>query len=258
MSATMTYEPAGRAREYAPLALNLYRGCSHGCLYCYAPNACRADRAAFHASPAPRIDVISKLERELAKGTHVRLQLTSGERDSVLLCFTTDPYQPLAAETGITRRAIELLHEHGYPVHVLTKGGMRAAADFDLLGSLPGDAFATTLTFLDPADSAHWEPGAASPADRMAAMTEAHVLGIPTWVSLEPVIDPEQTLAVIRATHSYVDLFKVGTLNHHELAKTIDWPDFARRAVGLLEELGAAYYLKNDLRRHLAQPGAAK
>ena len=243
----MIYEPAGRAREYAPLALNLYRGCSHGCLYCYAPDACRTNRAAFHASPAPRADVIRKLERELAKGSEVGL----GEKDPVLLCFTTDPYQPLAAETGITRRAIELLHEHGYPVHVLTKGGMRAAADFDLLGNLPGDAFATTLTFVDSADSAHWEPGAASPADRMTAMTEAHELGIPTWVSLEPVIDPEQTLAIIRATHSYVDLFKVGTLNHHELAKSIDWPDFARRVVELLEKLGAAHYIKTDLRRHL-------
>lgn len=245
MSTALIYEPAGRAREYAPLALNLYRGCSHGCLYCYAPDACRTDRAAFHARPAVRVDLIAKLERELAKTP------TAAQRDPVLLCFTTDPYQPLAAETHVTRRAIELLHEHGYPVHVLTKGGMRAAADFDLLGSVPGDAFATTLTFIDPADSARWEPSAAAPADRLEAIATARTQGITTWVSLEPVIDTEQTLDVIRATHHHVDLFKVGTLNHHELAKTIDWPAFAARVVALLEELGATYYIKNDLRRHL-------
>ena len=246
---SLIYEPAGRAREYAPLALNLYNGCAHGCAlrYCFAPAILRKKRAAFHANPAPKVDVIAKLERELAK------EPAGKQRPPVLLCFTTDPYQPLAAETGITRRAIELLHEHGYPVQVLTKGGMRAAVDFDLLGSVAGDAFATTLTLIDPAASAEWETGAALPAERMAALARAHAEGITTWASLEPVIDPEQTLALIRATHEYVDLFKVGTLNHHPLAKMIDWPDFAARAVDLLEKLGARYYLKNDLSRYLTE-----
>ena len=202
--------------------------------------------AAFHACAAPKVDVIARLERELAK------EPAGKPRPPVLLCFTSDPYQPIAAETGITRRAIELLHERGYPVQVLTKGGMRAAVDFDLLGSVAGDAFATTLTLIDPAASAEWETGAALPAERMAALALAHAEGITTWASLEPVIDPEQTLALIREAHQYVDLFKVGKLNGHALAKTIDWPDFATRAVALLEELGASYYLKNDLRRHLA------
>ena len=245
---SLIYEPAGRAREYAPLALNLYNGCAHGCTYCYAPAVLREDRAAFHAHPSPRIDVIAKLERELAK------EPAGKERPPVLLCFTTDPYQLLAAETGITRRAIELLHERGYPVHVLTKGGMRAAVDFDLLGAVVGDAYAATLTILDPVASAEWEPAAALPAERMAALALAHAEGITTWASLEPVIDPEQTLALIRATHEYVDLFKVGTLNHHPLAKTIDWPAFAASVVDLLQELGASYYLKNDLWRCVVAP----
>jgi len=251
VSASLIYEPAGRAREYAPLALNLYRGCSHSCTYCYAPDACRQDRADFHGNPKPRVDVIAKLERELAKGSEVGMQRMNGQKDPVLLCFTTDPYQPLAAETGITRRAIELLHQYGYPVHVLTKGGMRAAVDFDLLSTNAGDTFATTLTFLNRADSEQWEPHAALPASRLKAIALAHARGIATWISLEPVIDPEQTLEIIRRTHEYVDLFKVGTLNHHELAKTIDWPAFARRAVDLLQECGASYYIKNDLRRYL-------
>jgi DNA repair photolyase len=124
-------------------------------------------------------------------------------------------------------------------------------SNFDLLGTNPGDAFATTLTFLDPADSAEWEPGAASPVDRLDAIATAKTRGITTWVSLEPVIDPEQTLKIIRQIHRHVDLFKVGTLNHHKLAATIDWHAFAHNVVTLLDDLGAAYYLKNDLRRHL-------
>lgn len=250
MATDLIYEPAGRAREYAPLALNLYRGCSHGCTYCYAPDACRTNRAAFHASPAPRVDVIRKLERELARGREVGMQRLNGQKDPVLLCFTTDPYQPLATETGITRRAIELLHEHGYPVHVLTKGGTRACADFDLLGQLPGDAFASTLTFTDDNDSAEWEPGAAPWLDRLEAIREAHSLGIQTWVSLEPVVDPRQTIELIELTAGHVDLFKVGTLNHHPLARTIDWSTFAQDVVALLDKLGTSYYLKTDLARY--------
>lgn len=247
MSTDLIYEPKGRAREYAPLALNLYNGCAHGCTYCYAPSACRKTRDDF-SKPRPRVDVIAKLERELARNFSL---LAPATQTPVLLCFTTDPYQPLAAETNVTRRAIELLHEYGYPVHILTKGGMRAAEDFDLLGSNAGDAFATTLTFLHDADSEQWEPHAALPADRLRAIAAAHSRGITTWVSLEPVIDPEQSLEIIDRTHHYVDLFKVGTLNYHELAATIDWHSFARRAVDLLEELGVSYYIKNDLRRYL-------
>jgi DNA repair photolyase len=245
----LIYEPAGRAREYAPLALNLYTGCTHACRYCYAPAACRKDAAAFHATAEPRADIIKNLERELARRPNG--PQSDGDYPPVLLSFTSDPYQP-AAESGVTRRAIELLHEAGYPVHVLTKGGGRAVPDFDLLGQHEHDAFAATLTFTSAADATEWEPHAAPPNDRMLALCEAHARGIATWASLEPVIDPEQSLELIRQTHGYVDLFKVGTLNHHPHAKTIDWPDFARRARALLEELGARYYLKNDLRRHLA------
>ncbi|MCL5265163.1 MAG: hypothetical protein M1343_08240 [Chloroflexi bacterium] len=241
MSGNVIYEPRGRAREYAELAANLYRGCEHGCLYCFAPGATHRERAAFHSQVAPREGVMEKFKRDC--------EVLKGSGKSVLLSFTCDPYTPVDVEYQLTRQAIETLHEHGLFVQILTKGGNRARRDFDLLGK--GDAFATTMTFHTGIDSRHWEPNAAEPIDRMDTMKVAHILGIPTWVSLEPVIDPEQTLSIIRATHEYVDLFKVGTLNHHPLAKQIDWRDFGMRAVELLGRLGCKYYLKEDLRKHL-------
>jgi DNA repair photolyase len=235
------YEPAGRAREYAALAANLYRGCGHGCTYCYAPDATRRKREEFHGSPAPRDGILVELEKDCRK--------LQGTKTPVLLSFTTDPYQPIDVEHRLTRRAIEIMHRYGIPVEVLTKGGRRAERDFDLLGS--EDAFATTLTFLDAAKSLEWEPQAALPEDRLAAMEKAHGLGIRVWASLEPVIDPEQSLELIRRTAGFVDLFKVGKLNHHPAAQGVDWCKFGWEAKRLLDGLGNAYYLKEDLRREM-------
>ena len=159
-----------------------------------------------------------------------------------------------AVKAGITRQAIQIIHSAGLPVCVLTKGGSRALRDLELFTS--ADAFATTMTFLDEARSLQWEPGAALPADRVATMQQFHAAEIPTWISLEPVLDPEAALAIILETHGFVDLYKVGRLNYHPLAKTIDWRQFAHDAVDLLESLGCAYYLKKDLACHLSNTAA--
>ena len=86
-----------------------------------------------------------------------------------------------------------------------------------------------------------------------SAMLEKAKAWIFTWASLEPVIDPEQSLEIIRRTHHFVDLFKVGTLNHHPRAREIDWRKFGRQAVELLEQLDCSYYIKDDLRRYLTK-----
>jgi DNA repair photolyase len=239
---SVIYEPAGRAREYAALAANLYAGCAHGCKYCYAPGALRRDKESFHGSPAPRAHIIDELRKDCKK-------LAVGDHPPVLLSFTTDPYQPIDVEYGLTREAITILHEHGLAVEVLTKGGMRAARDFDLLTAK--DAFATTLTFLNAGQSREWEPLAALPEDRIEAMKLAHGKSIRVWASLEPVIDPEQSLELIRQTAPFVDLFKVGKLNHHPAAQSVDWHRFGWEAKKLLDSLGNAYYLKDDLRKEM-------
>ena len=236
------YEPKGKALEYAPLAVNLYDGCQHGCTYCYAPDVLHKDKAQF-IDAKPRLDIIARLSKEAPKRPQ------AGNKASVLLCFTCDPYQPLEDTHMITRRAINILHAHGYAVSILTKGGHRATRDFDLLTD--EDLFGTTLTFIDEGDSKHWEPGAALPGDRLRALQIAHDHGIRTWVSLEPVIDPRQTLELISATHKYVDEFKVGKWNHDPRAADIDWRKFGHDAINLLENLGKKYYIKADLKKHL-------
>jgi DNA repair photolyase len=230
---------------------------------CYAPSATRRTPAEFYQASERAGDFLRKLEREADK------YQAAGIRGRVLLSFTCDPYQHLDVEAQVTRRAIQILHRAGLNVEVLTKGGTRALRDLDLFG--PGDAFATTMTLLDPARSREWEPEAAGPNDRIEAIGAFHEAGVPTWVSLEPVLDPAVSLDIIRRVRPTVDVFKVGTLNYSERlpahlrpqVQGIDWGAFGRAAVQLLNSFGyiqnadpdtlqaGQFYVKQDLARHL-------
>lgn len=238
---TYIYETKGRAREYRELACNLYTGCDHRCTYCYAPDVLKRDRQQFD-EPQPRTDILRKLEQDAA------VRESIGETRQILFCFACDPYQSLDVRYAITRSAIETCHRHDLPVCTLTKGGRRALRDLDLF--TPRDSFASTLTCIGDMESQKWEPGAALPQDRIDTLARFHSAGIPTWVSLEPVLDPSWTFELIRRSHEVVDEFKVGKLNYHARAQEIDWPRFTRSAVELLERLGCHYYLKEDIRRY--------
>jgi len=232
------YEPKGRALEYAPLAANLYKGCSHGCLYCYAPPATRTSRADF-LQAHPRQDILARLERDATK--------LHGDPREILLSFTTDPYQPLDATLHLTRQALEILARHQLAVTVLTKGPSRAWQDFDFLARNPRNRFGVSLTFANDEDSRLWEPMADLPGDRIRMLEWAKKERLTTWVSLEPVIEPEQTLDLIRRSWPWVDTYAVGKLNHHPRAHCTDWQLFRRDLVELLQRLGKPYFLKADL-----------
>src|SRR5438552_6098858 len=82
------YAPAGQAGEYAPLASNPYRGCGHGCAYCYVPRVLHMDRREFDAGAEPRPDFLDSLTRD------AQLYRAAGIREQVMLSFTSDPYHP--------------------------------------------------------------------------------------------------------------------------------------------------------------------
>lgn len=167
-----------------------------------------------------------------------------------MLSFTTDVYNPF--DRSLTRPTIEILIKYGLGFCVLTKGGTRALADIDMYRP-DRDAFASTLTSLDPAFSKKWERNAASPDDRIAALRTFHERGIFTWVSLEPTLDIEASLAIVRETHSFVDLYKIGRVNYLKMTKTTDWQDYTLRMIDLCRELGVAHYIKKDLQPYLPE-----
>jgi DNA repair photolyase len=230
------YQPKGAALEYSPLAANLWTTCSHGCKYCYAPACLRKKPGEFFVEAPERKDVLRTLEQDC--------KAMSGDPRPVLLCFVCDPYQPHDEEKAVTRQALEILEKYRMKAQVLTKGGTRAMRDFDIINR-NGWKFGTTLSFVGDKNSG-WEPGAATPADRQHAIALAHNRGIYTWVSVEPVINPEEALFLNERNMGYVDFWKIGKLNHsNELELKVDWKKFLADVRLLLKN--RPHYIKTDL-----------
>ena len=195
------------------------------------------DRGEFYRDAAPRPDVLKHLEKQLMSGEF------KGKR--VLLSFTTDPYHSEEA-VELTSKAMELFMAHDVNWNVLTKNS-RAGGHFPYYRNR--DKFGMSLTFFEESDSLKHEPNASVPQDRFNTLMAADSWGIETWASLEPVIDPEQTLKIIEATHFFVDFYKIGKINYQKTS--VDWVKFRGEAIELLEKHGKEYYIKKDLREIL-------
>ncbi|MDD5394908.1 MAG: radical SAM protein [Thiothrix sp.] len=230
------YEPSGRAAEFSGLALNLYTACNLSCKYCfnsktpwYKPQPCRA-----------RLGLLPALEKAASKGPK--------DKREVLLCFTSDPYPLIPASESITRPALEILGKCGWGVQILSKAGMRATADFDLLKKY-GWKYGSSLTCVSEQIRLNWEPNTASFASRVDSLVMANAMNIYTWVSLEPVLDPKETLWIIEHLlfHEYTrpQFWKLGKLNYEK--SDIDWKDYLQKARKILDDNGQNYFIKNDL-----------
>ncbi len=229
------YKPKGAAAEYGDYAVNIYTGCPHRCYYCFAPGVLRRDREAFHSCVEPRRDIVAELRRQLE-----REQITG---QLIHLCFTCDPY-PTGYDTATTREVIQALKEYGNHVQILTKGD--GSRDFDLLDG--GDWYGVTVSCDNPmAETA--EPGVVSPAIRLLDLEAAKCRGIRTWVSFEPVLDPEAVLDCIQYCAYFIDRVKIGKLNYHP--SDINWAKFGREAETLCQKMGLDYHIKDSLRAEM-------
>lgn len=237
------YEPKGAAKEYGDYALNIFNGCPHRCDYCYVPGVLRKDKEDFHSCVEPRKNIVEEtrkqIEREGIRGK------------TIFLCFTCDPY-PRHCNDTVTREIISLLKDTGNHIILLTKNGIACRRDFDLLDN--EDWFGVTIAgYNDKVDKIPAaEPGATSELHRLQALKMAHDLGIKTWVSCEPVLNPTSVIELIEAV-SYVDMWKVGKLNHR--SSDIDWADFGTRVERSLQwaskRYGCKYMIKDALRKEI-------
>jgi DNA repair photolyase len=168
------------------VSLNPYRGCEHGCIYCFA----RPTHSYLNLSPGldfeskifAKVNAPELLRRELAKPSYVPEPIAFG--------VNTDAYQPCERELKLTRRVLEVLHECEHPVALITKSSL-IERDIDLLAAMAakGQAVAAvTITTLDPAVARTLEPRATAPARRLRTIRTLTDAGIPVGVSIAPVI----------------------------------------------------------------------
>ena len=232
------YEPKGAAREYAPLALNLYNGCSHGCTYCYAPACVHRSRDDFRTNVTPRKGIIEALQKSLKREV---------PKQTVLLSFTSDPYQRLEAEAKITRAALETMDGLGMDVAILTKS-TRVERDFNLIAK-NGWHLGMTLSCWEPEFAEEYEFFVSLPHYRYETLRDSEEIGIKTFVSIEPVLN-EKELALIFDAITPLRLesgVRIGKWNHSPEADKIDWKRVLDMSLDFAVRTGHKVYIKDAL-----------
>ncbi len=227
-------------------SINAYRGCEHGCIYCFA----RPSHAFHGLSPGldfesrlfAKPDVPALLKAELArKGYQCR---------PIALGTNTDPYQPIERDWRITRGILEILHGCDHPVTITTKSD-RVTRDLDLLGAMAAKNLAAVMlsvTSLDPATARTLEPRAPAPHRRIAAIRALSDAGVPVWISISPVIpaiNDHEIEAIVEAgaAAGAVGAFSMPVRLPHEVAPLFrDWlvahhPDRAARVMSHIQEM---------------------
>jgi DNA repair photolyase len=167
-------------------SLNPYRGCEHGCIYCYA----RPAHAYVGMSPGLDFETRLMFKPNLPELLEKELSRPGYMPKPVALGANTDPYQPVERTLGITRRVLEVLERFGHPITIVTKGAL-VLRDLDILARLAERNLVhvcLSITTLDMKLARVMEPRAASPLKRLAAVTELAKAGIPVGVLAAPMI----------------------------------------------------------------------
>ncbi len=238
-------------------AVNPYRGCEHGCIYCYA----RPSHAYLGYSPGLdfetrlvfKPDVAALLEKEFLKPGYVAKPMALGSN--------TDPYQPIDRTLKLTRAVLEVLEKFGHPVSIVTKSA-GVLRDIDILQRLASRGLVRvylSVTTLDAGLARRMEPRAATPERRLAAIAALSQAGIPAAVLAAPMIpglnDAELEKILERASRAGARLAGYVLLRlPHELRGMFDawlaehFPDRARHVLSLIRETRAGQL--NDSRFH--------
>lgn len=191
-------------------SVNPYRGCEHGCVYCYARPAHS------YMGLSPGLDFEARLFAKPNAAKLLRQELAHKNYKPRMLALgtNTDPYQPIEKKWRITRELLEVLEEAGHPVGIVTKSAL-VTRDIDILSRMAAKGLAKvaiSITSLDRRLSRAMEPRAATPALRLKAVRQLAEAGIPVSVMVAPVIP---------------------ALNDHEIERILD----AAKAAGA-EEAG--------------------
>ena len=190
---TLTREAAKSALTYNDSpdlgfdrSINPYRGCEHGCIYCFA----RPSHAYLGLSPGLDFETKLLFKPDLPEILARELSRPGYQAKPVTLGANTDPYQPVERTQGLTRRVLEVLERFGHPVNIVTKGA-GVLRDADILARMARRDLVRvcmSITTLDAKLARVMEPRAASPIRRLEAVRALAALGIPVTVLAAPMI----------------------------------------------------------------------
>lgn len=167
-------------------SINMYRGCEHGCIYCFArPTHCYLGHSAgldFETQLYVKPDAAHLLKQELAKPSY--------KCATIALGTNTDPYQPIEKDQLLTRAILETLDACNHPVGIVTKSAL-IVRDIDILGRMATRGLAKaaiSVTTLDRKLARAMEPRATTPQRRLEAISQLAAAGIPAAVMVAPII----------------------------------------------------------------------
>ena len=227
-------------------AINPYRGCEHGCVYCFA----RPTHAYLGWSPGLDFETRLVAKSNAVEALRAELARPGYKVDVVNIGSATDAYQPIERQWKLTRGLLELLLETRHPVSLVTKGGL-VARDIDLLARLAElnlVAVYVTITTLDGEVARTLEPRAAAPWRRLEAVRELTAAGVPVGVSLAPVIpfitdeQIEHVLEAAAGAGARVAFYTMLRLPWEVKAVFLDWleahfPDRKAKVLHCIEDL---------------------
>lgn len=205
--------------------LNPYRGCTHGCHYCFA----RRYQTQFELGAGDEFSSIIFVKTNLVEVLQRELDRPSWMREQVAVGTATDPYQPIEGHYKLTRRALQALHAARTPIGLVTKGPM-VVRDADVLADMCRAAGATVYMSVPTVDESAWaslEPGTAPPMQRLRAVRRLSDAGVHVGVLMAPVVPgftsaPERLEATVKAIADHGGAFvganvmylKGGTRDH--------------------------------------------
>jgi DNA repair photolyase len=167
-------------------SINAYRGCEHGCIYCFA----RPTHAFQGLSPGLDFETKIFVKPNAAELLEKELRASSYVCKTIAMGTNTDPYQPLEKKMRITRSILEVLARANHPVGIVTKSHL-VTRDIDILGPMAERGLAKvalSVTTLDPKLARRMEPRAATPMRRLDAIRKLSEAGIPTSVLVAPIV----------------------------------------------------------------------
>jgi DNA repair photolyase len=167
-------------------SINAYKGCEHGCVYCFA----RPTHAYLDLSPGLDFETRIFFKTRVRENLEKELSRRGYRCSTIAMGTNTDPYQPAEKDKAITRGILEVLLEHRHPVSIVTKSQL-ILRDLDLLQALAVDGLVNvhvSVTTLDNRLKTELEPRTASPSARLKVIRELHAAGVPAGAMVAPVI----------------------------------------------------------------------